>query len=127
MKAFKEGAFPDEFVRQAHSGGEEVAAQYAYVLDRFRRYTLLLLGNGPGVLMRGILWTWRSCLQARRRALPGRGAEDLRAARCGRGPDAPPRDVGALLVVMSDHGFTSWRRPSTQHVVEAEVPRPAHR
>ena len=113
-KAFKEGVFtPEEFERQAHLAGEEVERQYAYVLDRFRDGLLFYyFGNGDQVSH----MTWRAMDPGH----PAYKAADARFADTVKkiyeqfdrivGATLPRVDAGATLVVMSDHGFTSWRR-----------------
>jgi predicted AlkP superfamily phosphohydrolase/phosphomutase len=114
-KALSEGVLDTrEFLAQAHIAGEEVAAQYHSVLARFSR-GLLFYYFGTGDQTSHMMW---------RSMDPGHPAYD--AAR-----DAPFADVipnlyeafdaivgytldhmgpETTLVVMSDHGFTSWRR-----------------
>jgi len=114
-KAFAAGVLSaDEFLAQARIAGEEVAAQYRLLLDRFAGGLLFYyFGNADQ--------TQHMFFRAMD---PGHPAYD--AAR-----DAPYRDVipgvyasfdaivghtlarigpETTLIVMSDHGFTSWRR-----------------
>jgi predicted AlkP superfamily phosphohydrolase/phosphomutase len=113
-KAFKEGVFtPEEFERQAHLAGEEVERQYGYVLDRFKEGLLFYyFGNGDQVSH----MMWRAMDPSH----PAYKAADARFEATVRkiyeqfdrivGRTLPRVDAGATLVVMSDHGFTSWRR-----------------
>jgi predicted AlkP superfamily phosphohydrolase/phosphomutase len=113
-KAFKEGVFSaDEFAAQAHLAGEEVARQYAYVLDHFRDGLLFYyFGNGDQVSH----MMWRSMdpehpaykpADARFKDVVPKIYEQFDVIV---GRTMPRVEAGALLVVMSDHGFTSWRR-----------------
>ncbi len=114
-KALSAGVFtPQEFIDQAHMAGEEVIAQYREVLAQFRSGLLFYyFGNLDQVSH----MMWRSMD-------PGHPAYDPAA-------DAPFKHAveavyeqldgvvgytlermgeGTTLIVMSDHGFTSWRR-----------------
>lgn len=114
-KALEEGVFDrDEFLAQARLAGEEVKAQLAYLLDRFENGLLFFyVGNLDQISH--VMW---------RPMDPGHPAYDPVA-------DPPYRDVirdayveldrvvgetldrlgpETTLIVMSDHGFTSWRR-----------------
>jgi predicted AlkP superfamily phosphohydrolase/phosphomutase len=113
-KAFKEGVFnAAEFETQAHMAGEEVERQYAPVLDRFKE-GLLFYYFGNGDLVSHMLW------RAMDPGHPAYKATDARFADTVKkiyeqfdgivGRTMPRVDAGAMLVVMSDHGFTSWRR-----------------
>jgi len=111
----KMGVLTDhEFLEQARIAGEENLRQYKYVLDRFTGGLLFYyFGNVDQVSH--MMWRARD---------PGHPAYD--AAKDGpnqavveelyRGLDAIVTDTLAtlgpddLLVVMSDHGFTTWRR-----------------
>jgi predicted AlkP superfamily phosphohydrolase/phosphomutase len=119
-KAFTAGVFDaDEFLRQARLAQDEVRRQYRDVLDRFEGGLLFYyVGNVDQVSH----MMWRSMdpehpaynaeTDARYRTV----IEDLYVEldrmvgetldRIARGPDAHD----TTLVVMSDHGFTSWRR-----------------
>jgi predicted AlkP superfamily phosphohydrolase/phosphomutase len=113
-KAFKEGVFtPAEFVAQAHLAGEEVERQFTYVLDRFREGLLFYyFGNGDQVSH--MMWrpmdkghpAYKSD-DAPFEAVVGKIYEHFDAIV---GQTLPRVEAGATLVVMSDHGFTSWRR-----------------
>jgi predicted AlkP superfamily phosphohydrolase/phosphomutase len=113
-KAFKEGVFtPEEFVAQAHMAGEEVERQYTPVLDRFRD-GLLFYYFGGGDQVSHMMW--RSMdpehpaykpADARFKDVVPKIYEQFDAVV---GRTLPRVDAGAMLVVMSDHGFTSWRR-----------------
>ncbi len=114
-KALNEGVFsPQDFVTQAQLAGDEVIRQYHYVLDHFDGGLLFYyFGNADQVSH--MMW---------RPMDPGHPAY-VEAT------DAPFKDVvrnvyvsldavvgttletmtpDTLLIVMSDHGFTSWRR-----------------
>jgi len=113
-KAFKEGVFsPEEFEAQARMAGDEVERQYAYVLDRFRDGLLFYyFGNGDQVSH--MMW------RAMDRDHPAYKPSDERFKDSVRkiyeqfdrivGRTLPRVEAGTTLVVMSDHGFTSWRR-----------------
>jgi predicted AlkP superfamily phosphohydrolase/phosphomutase len=114
-KAAKAGVLSDDaFLAQARLAGDEVRAQYRHVLDGFSDGLLFYyFGNVDQVSH--ILWKARD---------PGHPAyvagDDRRHAGAiealYEGLDAVVTDTlatlapGDLLVVMSDHGFTSWRR-----------------
>jgi predicted AlkP superfamily phosphohydrolase/phosphomutase len=113
-KAFKEGVFtPAEFETQARLAGEEVERQYGYILDRFRD-GLLFYYFGNGDMVAHMMW------RAMDPGHPAYKAEDKRFEAVVRkiyeqfdgivGRTLPRVEAGAALVVMSDHGFTSWRR-----------------
>jgi predicted AlkP superfamily phosphohydrolase/phosphomutase len=113
-KALKAGVFTAaEFVAQAGLAGEEVVRQYAYVLDRFRDGLLFYyFGNGDQVSH----MMWRAMDPGH----PAYKPEDAAFADTVKkiyeqfdrivGETLPRVEAGATLVVMSDHGFTSWRR-----------------
>jgi predicted AlkP superfamily phosphohydrolase/phosphomutase len=114
-KALTGGIFDvDEFLAQAHMANQEAIKQYHYVLSQFRE-GLLFYYFGDSDQVSHMMW---------RSMDPGHPAYD--AAR-----DAPYSDVipslyetfdgvvgytlehrppDTTVVVMSDHGFTSWRR-----------------
>jgi predicted AlkP superfamily phosphohydrolase/phosphomutase len=114
VKALKAGVFtPEEFERQAHLAGEEVERQYAYVLDRFRDGLLFYyFGNGDQVSH--MMWRAMDPGHPAYKPADARFADTVKKiyehfdAIVGR--TLPRVDAGATLVVMSDHGFTSWRR-----------------
>jgi hypothetical protein len=114
-RALDEGVLSDrEFLEQAELAGSEILEQYPYVLDRFRHGLLFYyFGNGDQVSH----MMWRPLdpehplydpvrdpqlaevvprIYERFDAVVGHTLEHI-------GEDT-------LLVVMSDHGFTSWRR-----------------
>ena len=114
-KALSEGIFdPDEFLAQAKIAGDQMIDQYHYVLDQFHDgFLFYYFGNADQISH----MMWRSMD-------PGHPAYDAER-------DAPYADVipgiyeqfdavvgytlermppNTTLVVMSDHGFTSWRR-----------------
>lgn len=113
-KAFKAGVFTAaEFEKQAQIAGDEVVRQYAYVLDQFRDGLLFYyFGNGDQVSH----MMWRAMDPAH----PAYKAADAAFADTVKkiyeqfdrivGETLPRVEAGATLVVMSDHGFTSWRR-----------------
>jgi predicted AlkP superfamily phosphohydrolase/phosphomutase len=113
-KAFKAGVFTaDEFERQARLVGEEVERQYTYVLDRFKDGLLFYyFGNGDQVAH--MMW------RAMDKEHPGYKPADARFEAVVRklyeqfdglvGRTLERVEEGATLFVMSDHGFTSWRR-----------------
>jgi predicted AlkP superfamily phosphohydrolase/phosphomutase len=113
-KAFREGVFsPEEFEAQAGIAGDEVKRQYAWVLDRFRD-GLLFYYFGNGDQISHMMW------RAMDPGHPAYRPSDERFKDAVRrvyeefdgivGRTLPRVDRGAMLVVMSDHGFTSWRR-----------------
>jgi predicted AlkP superfamily phosphohydrolase/phosphomutase len=113
-KAFKEGIFtPAEYEQQARIAGEEVERQYQYVLDRFQD-GLLFYYFGNSDLMAHMMW------RAMDPQHPAYESDDARFAEAVKkvyehldaivGRTLPRVEQGAMLVVMSDHGFTSWRR-----------------
>lgn len=114
-KAFKTGVLTAaEFLAQARIAGDENRQQYTHVLDRFEDGLLFYyFGNVDQVSH--MMW------RARDPEHPGFNAvSDAPNARVieelYQGLDAVVADTLArlgpddLLVVMSDHGFTSWRR-----------------
>jgi predicted AlkP superfamily phosphohydrolase/phosphomutase len=114
-KGLKTGVLTDaEFLAQAKIAGDENRAQYRYVLDRFHGgFLFYYFGNVDQVSH--MMWRARD---------PGHPAYDpvkdapnaAVVEELYQGLDAIVSDtldrLGAddLLVVMSDHGFTSWRR-----------------
>jgi predicted AlkP superfamily phosphohydrolase/phosphomutase len=103
-----------EFLEQGRIAGDENRAQYKYVLDRFRDgFLFYYFGNVDQIAH--MMWRpmdpQHPAYKADRDAQFAHVVEDLYA-----GLDAivgdTLRQLGAndLLVVMSDHGFTSWRR-----------------
>jgi len=113
-KAFKDGIFSEEeFLRQSRMAGDEVVSQYDAVLDDFRDgFLFYYFGNGDQISH--MMW---------RPMDPGHPAYKPEEARfkdavpqiyelfdgvVGRTLEKMPPDT--TLVVMSDHGFTSWRR-----------------
>ncbi|PYQ05868.1 MAG: hypothetical protein DMF83_13930 [Acidobacteria bacterium] len=113
-KAFKEHVFTaKEFDAQAHMAGDEVLRQYGYVLDRFQD-GLLFYYFGNGDLVSHMMW------RAMDPGHPAYKPEDAQFADTVKkiyeqfdgivGKTLPRIAEGATLVVMSDHGFTSWRR-----------------
>jgi predicted AlkP superfamily phosphohydrolase/phosphomutase len=115
-KSYSDGVFEvDEFLAQAAIAGREIADQYPYALDRFRE-GLLFYYFGRADQVSHMMW---------RSMDPGHPAYDPEVD--AKYADVIPsiyeemdRIVGytldridperTTLVVMSDHGFTSWRR-----------------
>ena len=114
-KAIESGVLTtEEFLAQAHIAGKEVADQLPYVLDHFERGLLFFyMGNVDQISH--VMWKVLD---------PGHPAYD---------PEVDPKNAGLIealyagldgvvgqaleklspddtLVIMSDHGFTSWRR-----------------
>jgi predicted AlkP superfamily phosphohydrolase/phosphomutase len=114
-KALKAGVLTeDEFLKQAEIAGEENRRQYRYVLDRFSSGLLFYyFGNIDQVSH--MMWRPRDpehpAYDAATDAPHARVVEELY-----RGLDNIVSDTLAtlapddVLIVMSDHGFTSWRR-----------------
>jgi predicted AlkP superfamily phosphohydrolase/phosphomutase len=114
-KSLKTGALTaDEFLEQAGIAGEENRRQYRYVLDRFTGGLLFYyFGNVDQVSH--MMWRARDpehpAYNEAADRLHALVVEELYA-----GLDAIVGDTASrlgptdLLVVMSDHGFTSWRR-----------------
>jgi predicted AlkP superfamily phosphohydrolase/phosphomutase len=104
----------DEFLAQAHMAGQEVLDQYPYVLENFDRGLLFFY---TGNIDQTSHMMWRSLD-------PGHPAYDPEVD--AKYADVIPQlyegvdrlvgytlehmDPNTTLVVMSDHGFTSWRR-----------------
>ena len=113
-KAFKAGVFTAaEFEKQARIAGDEVVRQYAYVLDQFRDGLLFYyFGNGDQVSH----MMWRAMDPAHPAYKPADAAFADTVKKIYEqfdrivGDTLPRVEAGATLVVMSDHGFTSWRR-----------------
>jgi predicted AlkP superfamily phosphohydrolase/phosphomutase len=113
-KALKAGVFTAaEFAAQASLAGDEVLRQYAHVLGGFRDGLLFYyFGNGDQVSH----MMWRAMDPAH----PAYKPEDAAFADTVKkiyeqfdrvvGETLPRVEAGATLLVMSDHGFTSWRR-----------------
>jgi predicted AlkP superfamily phosphohydrolase/phosphomutase len=113
-KAFKAGVFTAaEFERQAQIAGDEVLRQYAYVLDRFRDGLLFYyFGNGDQVSH--MLWRAMDPGHPAYKPADAAFADSVKKIyeQYDRivGETLPRVEAGATLVLMSDHGFTSWRR-----------------
>jgi predicted AlkP superfamily phosphohydrolase/phosphomutase len=117
-KSFTEGVLEmDQFLEQARIAGHEVIAQYQDVLDAFERSTAGFLfyyfGNPDQVSH--VMWASMDPTHPAYDAETyGRHADLIPSIYqeldgvVGRTLDA--MDDGTLLVVMSDHGFSSWRR-----------------
>lgn len=114
-KSLKTGVLTaDEFLAQARIAGEENLRQYRYVLDRFTD-GLLFYYFGNVDLVSHMMWRPRDPQHPAYDPSHDRAYEAVVAALY-EGVDKivaetverlRPED---LLVVMSDHGFTSWRR-----------------
>lgn len=114
-KSLKTGVFTaDEFLAQARIAGEENRRQYKFVLDGFTDGLLFYyFGNVDQVAH--MMWRARDpqhpAYDAARDRVHEKAVEELYA-----GLDAVVAETAArlgpedVLVVMSDHGFTSWRR-----------------
>lgn len=114
-KALSAGVFtPAEFLEQAHLAGEETIRQYRYVLGQFHQGLLFsYFGNVDQVSH----MMWRSMdpdHPAYDAAVDGpfrNAVEDVYVDMDGVvGDTLEQMDPGTTLIVMSDHGFTSWRR-----------------
>ncbi len=127
-KTLTEGVFtPEEFLAQAKIAGDEVAEQYGYVLDRFLEpeggFLFYYFGNVDQI--GHVRWRSRDPEHPAYDPIADVIHEDLiptlyegldrivgqtldrLAAEAGPGAAA---DEEPLLIVMSDHGFASWRR-----------------
>ena len=127
-KTLTDGVFtPNEFLAQAKIAGDEVIEQYGYVLDRYLEQPggLLFYYFGNVDLIGHVRWRSRDSdhpaydpevdtahadliptLYEGLDAIVGRTLDRLEAdAGLGAGEGEDP-----LLIVMSDHGFASWRR-----------------
>jgi len=113
-KALKTGVLtPVEFLQQARIAGDENRRQYRHVLDRFRGGLLFYyFGNVDQVSH----MMWRPMdpqhpAHTREDDQFGQVVEELYAGLDEIVGDTLDRlNANDLLVVMSDHGFTSWRR-----------------
>ena len=114
-KGLKTGVLtPAEFLEQAHIAGEENRRQFHYVLDQFRE-GLLFYYFGNVDQTSHMMWRpmdpQHPAYKPEEDKQYAQVVEDLYA-----GLDAIVGDAlkrlrpDDLLVVMSDHGFTSWRR-----------------
>jgi predicted AlkP superfamily phosphohydrolase/phosphomutase len=114
-KALEEGVFsPQDFVTQAHIAGEEVIHQYGYVLDHFNDGLLFYyFGNSDQVAH--MMWrpmdpghpAYVEATDAPFKNVVRNVYEGLDAVV---GTTLDKMGPDTLLIVMSDHGFTSWRR-----------------
>lgn len=114
-KALKTGVLTaDEFLAQARIAGDENIRQYDLALDRFDRGLLFYyFGNVDQVSH--MMWRARDpqhpAYDVARDAPHARVIEDLYVQLDGIvGKTVARLGPDDLLVVMSDHGFTSWRR-----------------
>jgi predicted AlkP superfamily phosphohydrolase/phosphomutase len=104
----------DEFLAQAKIAGDENKQQFHYVLDRFRDGLLFYyFGNADQVSH--MMWRERDpghpAYNAEKDAPYAHVIEDVYVGLDRIVGDAASRlGPNDLLVVMSDHGFTSWRR-----------------
>ncbi len=124
-KTLTEGVFtPEEFLAQAKIAGDEVAEQYRYVLDRHLEeeggFLFYYFGNVDQI--GHVRWrsrdpdhpAWEEADAIHEDLIPalyegldeivGLTLDRIETEATGRAGEAP------LLVVMSDHGFASWRR-----------------
>jgi predicted AlkP superfamily phosphohydrolase/phosphomutase len=113
-KALKAGVFtPAEFVAQARIAGDEVVRQYAHVLDGFRD-GLLFYYFGNGDQISHMMWRAMDPAHPAYKPADAAFADTIKKVyeQFDRivGETLPRVEAGATLVVMSDHGFTSWRR-----------------
>ena len=114
-KSLTEGVFsPEEFLAQARLTGQEVIKQYGYVLSRFER-GLLFYYFGNLDQISHMMWrpmdpahpAYDESLDAPFRSV----VEDIYVELDGIvGETLESMPEGTTLIVMSDHGFTSWRR-----------------
>lgn len=114
-KGLKTGVLTEaEFLAQARLAGEENRRQYRYVLDRFHDGLLFYyFGNADQVAH--MMWrardpghpAYNAATDAPNAAVVNTLYEELDALVADTLARLGPDD---LLVVMSDHGFTSWRR-----------------
>jgi predicted AlkP superfamily phosphohydrolase/phosphomutase len=114
-KALKTGVFTrDEFLAQAKIAGDEVKGQFQHTLDGFRDGLLFYyFGNVDQVSH--MLWRARDpghpAYDAAKDAPYAHVIEDLYVGLDQVVGEAAKRlGPSDLLIVMSDHGFTSWRR-----------------
>ncbi|RMG46476.1 MAG: hypothetical protein D6718_05565 [Acidobacteria bacterium] len=114
-KALKSGILtPEEFLQQARLAGEEIEEQYKYVLDKFARgFLFYYFGNVDQVSH----MMWRSMDPDHPaydpvRDAPFAGAVEEVYRRMDQIVGYTLEHAGddVELIVMSDHGFTSWRR-----------------
>ncbi len=115
-KALTEGVFTrDEFLAQARTAGDEVLRQYWHLLDRFESGLLFhYFGNLDQVSH--MMWRPRDpshpAYDEARDAPYRHVVDDLYVAFDGIVGETMRRTAGrdVTIIVMSDHGFTSWRR-----------------
>ena len=105
---------PDEFLQQARLAGDEVIEQYGYVLDRFER-GLLFYYFGNLDQISHMMWRSRDpqhpAYDAEKDARFSGVIEGLYVQMDGIvGQTLAAIGPETTLIVMSDHGFTSWRR-----------------
>jgi predicted AlkP superfamily phosphohydrolase/phosphomutase len=114
-KALSQGALTrDEFLAQARFAQEENLRQYRYVLSQFRQ-GLLFYYFGHLDQVSHMMWRARDpghpAYDAARDAPYAHVIDDLYVAFDGIvGETLAHMPADATLIVMSDHGFTSWRR-----------------
>ena len=113
-KAFANGVFSaDEFLAQAEMAQAEAARQYRYVLSRFQD-GLLFYYFGHSDQVSHMMWrsmdpqhpAYKASDARFKNVIPDlyRSLDDIVGA------TMEQMDSKTTLVVMSDHGFTSWRR-----------------
>jgi predicted AlkP superfamily phosphohydrolase/phosphomutase len=104
----------DDFIEQAHIAGEEVIRQYEYVLDQFKS-GLLFYYFGNSDLMSHMLWRTMDPDHPAYNPETDYQYRDVIPSLCASfdevvGYTLERMGPETLLVVMSDHGFASWRR-----------------
>src|SRR5271157_945874 len=113
-KAFANGVFSaDEFLAQAEMAQQEAARQYQYVLGRFQD-GLLFYYFGHSDQVSHMMWrsmdpqhpTYKASDARFKNVIPDlyRSFDKIVGA------TMEKMDPKTMLIVMSDHGFTSWRR-----------------
>ncbi|HME68898.1 MAG TPA: alkaline phosphatase family protein [Myxococcota bacterium] len=113
-KAFANGVFSaDEFLAQAEMAQQEAARQYQYVLGRFQD-GLLFYYFGHSDQVSHMMWRSMDPQHPAYKASDARFKNvipDLyRSFDKIVGATMEKMDPKTMLIVMSDHGFTSWRR-----------------
>jgi predicted AlkP superfamily phosphohydrolase/phosphomutase len=113
-KALSDGVFSaDEFLTQANMAQEEAVRQYQYVLGRFQ-HGLLFYYFGHSDQVSHMMWrsmdpqhpAYKQSDARFKNVIPDlyRSLDDIVGA------TMEKMDPKTLLIVMSDHGFASWRR-----------------
>jgi predicted AlkP superfamily phosphohydrolase/phosphomutase len=114
-KGLREGVFTrEEFLTQARSAGDENRRQYRYVLDRFAGGLLFYYFGNVDQIAHMMFRARDSSHPARDPALDSNYAEVIDELYVGLdavvGETLATLGSNDVLVVLSDHGFTSWRR-----------------